>query len=103
MKEIIFSANWNNKLGCIYFTTLRLHDQEKYRVGETYFIRGVGFAFYAELVNIRIVPLKKVTDFMACVDTGYPLPDALEILKGMYPEADDETQLDFLLLHRLPR
>ena len=36
MKTITFSYNWNNKLGRKAFTTIRLYNPNKYKIGETY-------------------------------------------------------------------
>ena len=34
--KITFSSNWNNKLACRYFTTIRLHNPNLYKVNEFY-------------------------------------------------------------------
>ena len=36
MKEIRFSYNWNNKLNCHSYTTIRIHNPSKYEINIRY-------------------------------------------------------------------
>lgn len=101
MREIKFSYNWNNKLDCKAFTTLRLHNPNKYKKGEEYKV----FLKEEELVpvviaGIRVIPFKDINDYIARLDTGYSLEECRKIIKRMFKHVEDDTLFDFILLAR---
>ncbi len=100
-KDIIrFSNNWNNKLDNKAFTTIRLHNPNKYRQGLFYEIELKGGARgQAELREIRTLRATQFNNFICYLDTGYNKMETIEILKRMYSDIDLETALfDFCLL-----
>jgi hypothetical protein len=100
IQTLKFSTNWNNKLGCKYFTTLRLSD--KYKVGHTVLIEASKMDnFYAEIVNRRVIKMDMINEFIAGIDTGYTVDDTKDILKRMYPNVDwRRTPIYLYLLRR---
>lgn len=102
METIKFSYNWNNKLTNKAFTTLRLHNKGKYKQGENYEIELQGKALgVATVVDIRVIKVSQLNDFVTYLDTGYNKEKTKELLKTMYKarDIDWETQeLDFVLL-----
>ena len=103
MEEITFSYNWNNKLNCTAFATLRRHNPEKHKIGEKFLILGVGKHFTARIDAVSTVRFAAISETMAQLDTGYPLEEAREIMKKMYPDLKPETKFDFILLRRVPK
>jgi len=100
-KDIIsFSNNWNNKLDNKAFTTIRLHNPNKYRQGLLYEIELKGETRgKAELREIRTLRATQFNNFICHLDTGYNKRETMEILKRMYSGLDLETALfDFCLL-----
>ena len=98
---ISFSCNWNNKLDCKAFTTIRLHQPTKYIVGQSYEIHLKAPFCVAEIVSIKQFKLSQMNEFMAMIDTGYSVQETIEIIKKMYPKIDYENQLfDFILLQK---
>lgn len=97
---IRFSYNWNNKLQCKAFTTLRLHNPKKYKVGSIYPIYlEKTLLKWAKIKAIKQLKIFQLNDFMAHIDTGYNKEETIKILQKMYPTADWNTQeLDFILL-----
>jgi len=102
METIKFSHNWNNKLTNKAFTTLRLHNPNKYQRGGRYMIecngqtRGV-----AVLQDIRTFTIASLNDFITHLDTGYNVTETVQLFKRMYKNksVNWETQkLDFCLL-----
>ena len=99
MDILAFSNNWNNKLGCDFFTTLRLSGRfEKGQrveiwLGET----NLGIA---EIRDKRSLKIEHINDFIAGIDTGYPPQETIEILKQMYKgkAVDWDTQPIYLYL-----
>lgn len=101
LPKIEFSYNWNSKLHCKCFTTIRLHNPNKYVIGQRYYICLELLEFIAEIVNIKQFRLSQLNDYMAMLDTGYGVQETTEIIKKMYPNIDFENQLfDFILLKR---
>jgi hypothetical protein len=101
--NINFSYNWNNKLDCLAYSTIRLH-KPIYKIGETYdILLKKEFKHKAQIVEIRNLKLNQLNEFIAHLDTGYSLGELKAILKKMYPKVNFETQqLSFILLKKIP-
>lgn len=98
--KIKFSFNWNNKLENKAFTTIRLHNPNKYKTGNVYEIelnetpKGT-----ARLQEIRVLNLWQLNDFICYLDTGYNKEQTLNMLQRMYKNIDPNTaKFDFCLL-----
>ena len=102
METIKFSYNWNNKLTNKAFTTLRLHNPHKYKIGLRYAIECNGqIRGVAILRDIRTFTLASLNDFITYLDTGYNVAETVQLLKRMYKNkvVNWKTQkLDFCLL-----
>ena len=102
MEKIKFSYNWNNKLTNKAFTTIRLHNRQKYRQGERYEIELNGKILgVAILQDIRQTILANLNNFITYLDTGYNVAETKSILQRMYkakPINWDVQKLDFCLL-----
>ncbi len=82
-----FSTNWNNKLNCKLYSSLRMSD--RYNVGD----KGI-ISFKQQPIHIGQIiaknsirldaPESKYLDSIAYLDTGYDWKATLEILKKMY-------------------
>lgn len=97
METIRFTYNWNNKLGCNAFTTIRLANDKKYVVGQTYNIQYKKVSFKAFIVSISKFTLDKLTNLVAMLDTGYTLEETKEVIRKMYPDIT-ENQVFYLIL-----
>lgn len=98
---ITFSYNWNNKLDCNAFTTIRIHKPTKYIVGTIYQIDFKLPFCIAQIVAIKQFKLSQLNEFMAMIDTGYSVQETIAIIKKIYPNVDYENQLfDFILLKK---
>lgn len=96
-----FSYNWNNKLDCKAFTTLRLHNPKKYEIGCDYEIKlndeSLGTA---TIVSIKSFKIDKLNEFITYLDTAYSPRKCEELIRRMYKNKNInwETQLlDFIL------
>jgi hypothetical protein len=82
MKTINFSYNWNNKLQCRAFTTLR---PSEYKVGDIYEVmlkyKPLG---QAKVVAVKRIEVSKINDFIAYLDTGYSVKECAAIIERMY-------------------
>ncbi len=98
--ELPFSYNWNNKLDCKAFTTLRLHNPDRFKVGQTYRITlNKSYKKHAKIEDIKTLLLKNISDYIAYLDTGYSKEECQSIIRKIYPNKNFEHQkLDFILL-----
>jgi hypothetical protein len=100
MQEIKFSYNWNNKLKCSCFTTIRVHHPAKYSIGKQYVIKykeeNLGVA---TIVDIKTFPMSKLNNFMCYIDTGYSPEETKNMLCKMHQVSiSDNLIIDFILL-----
>lgn len=102
MNDLRFSYNWNNKLDCKCFTTIRLSD--KYKAGDEFKIildtaKDLEVKGTAEILAVKEFNLDNLNDFISYLDTGYSVDECRKIILRMYPKADWSTQkLKFILL-----
>ena len=108
MEHVIkFQTNWNKKLGCDYFTTLRLANPAKYKPGNQHKVmllekgtwRDYGLA---EVTGVRILRIHQLNEFICGLDTGYTVDETKNILYTMYKDkVADVNKADFnLVLYR---
>lgn len=100
MRTINFSTNWNNKLDCDAFTTIRLENPSKYIVNEVYSIQLQNkHLFNARIESIKPFKLDKLNNFMARIDTGYSAKVCTGIIEKMYGNVDLKVKpLWFILI-----
>ena len=86
MKKINFSYNWNNKLDCNSYTTIRLANKTKYKRGEVYQINLKDKKHHeAKILGITSVQsIYHISEFIARIDTGYSAREAIGIIEKMY-------------------
>jgi len=102
METISFTYNWNNKLTNKAFTTIRLHNPNKYTKLLRYKIECNGkFMGVAKMVEISTFKLESLNDYISYLDTGYNTSETKELLQRMYKNKAvnwDIQKLDFCLL-----
>jgi hypothetical protein len=88
MKTIKFQHNWNRKLDCDVFTTIRRHTEEKenyytHSIGEEFDVSVNGITYcYAKLVHLYCDHLSSTPNALLMVDTGKSNPeDAFKVFK----------------------
>lgn len=88
LQRLDFSYNWNNKLDCLAFTTIRI--SAKYKVGDRYDIHlkdeRIGIA---KIVAVKEILAANITEPMAYMDTGYCKAEVINILNKMYGKTYD--------------
>lgn len=95
LDELYFSYNWNGKLNCNSFTTIRLANENKYQTGKflKVFLNKQLFGFY-RIIAIKTIQLAGINDWMALLDTGYNAKQCRQIIRDMYknkPNINTET------------
>lgn len=95
MKELNFSYNWNNKLDCKAFTTLRLSD--RFKIGDEIEVtlKGIKREGTFFVMEKKYLKLESISNFIAYLDTGYNSAECKKILQRMYSKkkVDWNTQI----------
>lgn len=97
---IPFSYNWNNKLDCKAFTTIRLYSPDNHVIGKEVnaVLKGVSKGT-GKIVKVKCFLLKDLNDYMAYLDTGYDAVETANIIRKMYPAVDfTKKLLAFILI-----
>jgi hypothetical protein len=102
-EELRFSTNWNNKLNCQCFTTLRR--STRFEVGQLYRITLKGKVIgIGKVVAVSIFLANKLSEAMSYIDTGYSRAETLHILRQMYEGFDEQkhtmTHVTLLIVKR---
>jgi hypothetical protein len=100
MMQINFSTNWNNKLSCQAFTTLRIYNAEKHVTGTAVDIQLKGNTLDTGIIKqVKVLNIEQINDYIAYLDTGYSREECMNILKRMYSTADwNTTRLALILI-----
>jgi uncharacterized protein YqfB (UPF0267 family) len=110
MAVLRFSTNWNNKLTAFKaFTTIRLYNPNKYKIGETFEIfltkgKEDHFMGYADIEDIKLFKLDQLSPYMSYLDTGYSVDECKKIIQTMYKNRVKDWSkqyLSFILLVKL--
>lgn len=106
INRITFGYNWNGKLDCDYYTTIRLHNPKKWKVGdikEVWLKQGKEWEQLdsVEILAVKTFSLEKLTDWIAYLDTGYNRAHALKIFRNMYKQENPE--MDFILCKKIKK
>ena len=93
LPSVSFSSNWNSKLNCDAFSTIRLRNDKKYHLGNMYTIVLKENPIYnAQLVALSHFYLLKLSDAMSFLDTGYNAAATIKMLLLMYKNKNIDVQ-----------
>ena len=106
---IEFSQNWNNKLNSTSFTTLRLSNISKYKVGKCFnvFLKSSkpdDFLFHVKIVDVKTVYYSSINNYISHLDSGYPPETLKNILFKMYSQKTSinaDTMFSFVLFTKV--
>lgn len=88
-KQLKFSTNWNNKLDCQCYTTLRLSGD--FQIGETVEVwHQKRFMHHGKIIDKKVINMDKINEWIAFIDTGYSRQECIQILRRMYKDITDE-------------
>lgn len=102
--KLEYATNWNGKLDCTSYTTLRLANSSK--------SKGRKFAIYlkgkrihdAEIVDIKTISIDQINEWIARLDTGYSREKCISVIKTMYknkPVDWSQQKLNWILFRKL--
>lgn len=99
IEDLHFTHNWNNKLDCKAFTTIRIYNERKHVKGARFNIilkrtenKGMGV-----IHDVKPFLLAQLNSFMSYLDTGYPVEQCRNIMERMYSKMD-LTKTKFALI-----
>ena len=100
METIKFEKNWNGKLNCKAFFTIRLKNDEKYKVNQIYKIdeQGSNYDRIGVIRDITDFPIRRLNNQMSLLDMGVSPDLGIEILKEYYPSVSDWENEEFSLI-----
>jgi hypothetical protein len=85
MDTLRFSTNWNHKLDCDCFTSIREYSKERFFPGREIQIELKGEAICkARVVLVRECYIDNLTELDCYLDTGYSKAETIRILETMY-------------------
>lgn len=102
-ERLEFEENFNNKLNCYCFTTIRLHHPVKNAIGaiKQIYLKGV-WKGNAKIMNASTITLGQINRTMSKLDTGLLPEECRRLIRNLYknrPGINWETQpLDYILL-----
>ena len=105
LAKLEFSYNWNKKLDCISYTTLRLANLNKYQIGRKFGVYLNGkYHHDAEIIDVKSVGLDQINEWIARLDTGYSREKCIDIIQKMYkgkPINWEIQKLNWVLFRKL--
>ena len=104
MRVFNFSHNWNNKLDCNQFSTIRLRNDYKNVVGDIAQVKYKHETFNVQVVYISHFPFSKLNDGMTRIDMDLPIDKARTVLERMYSKKVpniNKQQFSFIVLKKL--
>lgn len=88
MKQLSFSSNWNGKLYCDAFTSIRLSNY--YDIDDIVFINLNNECIdTAQVIGKIETKIEKLTELVCRLDTGYSREQTIYIIKKMYQGITD--------------
>ena len=110
MEDLIFSSHWNNKLSCDYFSTIRLHNANRFKVGNYFkiFVKeksGLRHIAPARVVSIAHYKAIDLPEHACYLDTGYGKEETINIIKNMYKNMQgfsiEQSVFDLVVLKKI--
>jgi len=97
-----FNTNWNNKLNCDVFTTIRFSKKYLYLVDKRFKIYLKDkYQFDVILIDVKQILLKDLDNFTSFLDTGYDKQETIKIIKTMLKDVNENSFIYLLLLKKI--
>ena len=101
-KALYFSYNWNNKLDCKAFTTMRLSNY--FAIGDEVEIHLNHIKQYdALIVDKRSIKFHNINRFVSFLDTGYSVEECKKVLQTMYKKKNIDWKKQEIYLYLIKR
>lgn len=105
MQSLNFSSNWNNKLSCKVFTTIRLSN--RFNIGSVVDVKLKGKSLCsAKCTGKKKMKLSSINEYIAGIDTGYSADECKKVIRTMYSNKNidwSKQPLYFYLFHKVEK
>lgn len=99
MRTINFTSNFNNKLDCQCFITIRSDYYNDIKVGSICQIAlNKNVLYNAQLLAVKPFKLGSLNEFVSCLDTGYSVAETIAMIRKMYNNKITLNDTMYLLL-----
>lgn len=105
MLKLEFTTNWNNKLDCNCFSTIRVYNSQLHFKGNQFDIylqrKNIG---QAVVIGVIKAYLAELSDYICFLDTGYNRAETIELIQKMYKHKNvdfKKQQITILLLKKI--
>lgn len=105
MEKLTFSTNWNNKLECKCFSTIRIYNPSKHFRGNQFDV-FLQRKYKGKVVVLGVIKtyLDKLNDYVCYLDTGYNKAETIDLFKKIYKSKNidfSKKQITILLLQKV--
>ena len=97
--DLSFSYNWNKKLDCQAFTTIRKTRYEPGTILKVFHKKEYIKTVYVE--SVKEFKLHQLNSFMSYLDTGYSVQECQNIIKKMYSARYTDLDTETFYFHLL--
>lgn len=106
--KLNFTENWNKKLDCDLFTTFRLHNPNKYRIGfkKTVYFNDKLYWKNVEIYDLVTITLSQMKPWAMMQDTGYVPEEFNKLIRTMYKDTVKDfvnQKWDFIMLKTIEK
>lgn len=85
MNCLKFSKNWNSKLDCKAFSTIRMYDGTALKVNSVIEIMLNGkLVKHAAVKYLEVIPIDAIDTRTAFIDTGLSAVECIDLLRSIY-------------------
>lgn len=101
MDKLIYSTNWNHKLGSRFHTRIAFQNGAKHKVGNRVieYLNSLPINI-AIICEVKTMPFSKMSDAMICLDMGMSKLEGLEVCKKMFKNWNpDKDLMDWMILN----
>lgn len=99
--DVEFSRNWNKKLNCDFFPTIRCTNTQKYYPGAVHRVICKGeYCFNAQIVSVQHTFLKDLPNMYCLMDAGHTHAETKALMKSIYPKYDFDKYTISIIIYR---
>ena len=103
LPRINYKENYNNKLNCIYYTSIRL-ESEHWEINRSYLVNLKGQKHHiATIESIVKMRLEDLTDYLTFPDCALPACRTIQFMQNLYPKEDFTKKHIYLITFKKVR
>lgn len=106
INKLFFNENYNNKLKCDVLTTIRLEDQEKFKIGNRFDLRhkakgnSINYGTF-QVIEHRVLRQEQIQNWTTQLDCAMNVTEFISLMRTLYPDQiTDATLFSVVLLKK---